>query len=411
MDEKFKIYCILFDTMPLHDKIIRVADVNNMRKFLHVSGCFTLTALIEMFTGKMPSDYVKKGIGHSYVNRYRDSKSKKIYLPWYEDFIMSKLKKRDWEIRVHNFFPDSIIHGDIHTDSYNGGYDNRLKDIQYIQNNKKKISASKIMDSILLVDDKKYKEWYSRESDFIRHIQKEKIKYNTFYFIYYEHFHSLASLKKQIKKNKINEDEDILTNKAIKRAVDLMRTWDTDEANSIFWIFGDHGSPYKNIIIPTCESYLSWLFLKDNIVNNNIISKLDIISIRDFVPTIMKKFKYDYKNKEESCSLFDIFDKHRVYYVEDGRKSVDSIKSTTALACKVVEWDGVKPLKILQVCYFLPKNKFYYDLNILSKDGFFKKGISLKRGKNKYNDILYSLKKSLVNRFKWIKIKGTDKDG
>ncbi len=393
-----KIYCVLFDTMPLMEEMIRMAEINKMKRLAQVGGCFTVVSLLEMFTGKLPSDYAKHGIGHSYLNRYRKKKSKKIYVPWYKDFIMSKLKEQDWQIRVHDLPTDNFVHGDISTDSWPGGCEKRYKIFKKYKNIRE---GGRTVDKLLLSDSKKSSEWHQREREFILSMQAEKPEKNTFYFIDYEHFHSLAGYRKGRSEKHVKKVTDRVTNKIM----NLMDVWNFNESNSVFWFFSDHGFPSeisRAAIIPKANSYLSWVFLRDNIsVNNLNDTNSGIISIRDFSPSIMKKFNYSINKINENNSILNDLDKDRIYFIEDGRKGVDENNSTTAVVCKVIEWYNNRPKKILQVGYFSKEKRFQYDLNLFDDRGIFRKSIKIKN--REYDDILGNLKKELTNRFKWVK--------
>jgi len=182
----------------------------------------------------------------------------------------------------------------------------------------------------------------------------------------------------------------------------LINEWDTKEPNSIFWFFGDHGYPSLNMRVPQVDSYLSWVLFKDNAKQRSINPVSNVISIRDFSPTILDKLGYSYDKIGETCSIQDLVDKDRVYFVEDGRLKFNKKKSTSAIACKVVKWKDDLPRKILQVGYFINKRRFYYSLNILDKDGFFKKSTELEISDKIYRSELLYLKEKVKKRFIWI---------
>lgn len=395
LDNKVKFYCVKFDMMPLLKEMIELANSNGMKKFLQVGGCFTYVSLFKMFTGGLPSDYIKHGIGYCSLDKYRDKSSKKMmYFPSYKDFIMSKLDEREWDIKTHNAVFESIIHGNIHTSVYNDFFEAKQGDGPM---------KRKIMRQTFLFNNEEAIRWKKKEYEFIQSIQKEKPKNNTFYFIDYQHFHSLWMYKNKIKDKKMMRATiKKIMRVTIKNIIELINVWDFNEPNSVFWFFSDHGYPFAKI--PKASNYLSWVFLKDNVVNNNFEnSNSSIISIRDFLPSVMKKFNYSYKETKESYSIFSPIDKDRIYLIEDSRLIVDKYNSTTATACKIIKWIDDNPIKILQVSYFSEKNKFYYSFNILDKEGFFKKNISLSRANKTYKDDLLCLKLELLKRFEWVK--------
>lgn len=392
--KNMKIYCVFFDTMPLLKELIEFAEDKNMQLLLQIGNCFTMTSLMSMFTRKMPSDLLKNGIGNRSFEQYRNKKSKNIYLPWVDEYITSKLSKKKWQIKIHNLPPTNYIHGDINTDSCKGGYKARY--IEY-KNNKKKIFWNPLMGDLLLGNSTKSYQWYNREYEFIKSISNKISDKNIFYFIEYEHYHSLTEYINKKNKNKMTE----IKNETNKRVINLMSQWNFDEPNSIFWFFSDHGWPHECKKIPNANSYLSWVLFKDNI-NSSINPKSKIISIRDFSPTIFKKFNYDYESTSESMSIDEINDKNRVYFVEDGRSRVDRKKSTSVVCCMVIKWKNNSPIEIIQVGYFKPKKIFIYCLNVLDKNGFFKKYIKIDINDKKYRNRLLYLKEKLKNRFKWI---------
>ena len=355
-----------------------------------------MTSLFELFTGKMPSDVLKNGMGHHCLEKYRNKKTKKIYSPWNSDNINFKLSKQGWKIHLHGVPPNNCIHGDINTDSYEGGYEDRYKKIK---RHKKPSYSGKMMDNILIGSSSKSRKWQEREIKFIKNLLNDKISNNTFYFIEYDHFHSFSSYTKSMGRR----NKKIIRGRVNKRIIELMNSWDFDEPNSIFWFFGDHGDQEKTGKIPKAESYLSWVLFKDNTDINKIIPKTKIISIRDFTSTIMEKFCCKYKKINENKPINSFCDKDRIYFIEDGRAYFNKIESTTGIACKVIKWNGGKPINILQAAYFKIRNKFYYHLNILDDKGRYKNCYRVDIFNKKYKNELVELKNKLKGRFKWVK--------
>ena len=71
-EEIMKIYCVLFDTLPLFGKLVSVAKSNGMELLRQVGGCFTTTTCVQMFTGKLPSDLEENGIGYELCGQLDD---------------------------------------------------------------------------------------------------------------------------------------------------------------------------------------------------------------------------------------------------------------------------------------------------------------------------------------------------
>jgi len=400
-NNKIKIYCVFFDTMPLVKEIIQFAELNKMQLLLQIGNCFTISSLISMFTAKMPSDLLDRGIGNRYLRRYRNEEDKLIYVPWHEEYVTTKLSKHGWYIHIHNF-PPLLCHirGDTYTDSFNEGYEQRYSLSKSNYKKKKKLNRmDSFMGKMLFCDNEKLYGWYNREYDFIRSIQDSNNNFNIFYFIEYEHWHSFHSYYK-VKREKVI-DKTKIKPKAIKKIIDLMSQWDVNEPNSFFWFFSDHGDPSDITSIPNAKGYMSWVLVKDN-TKNSIKSKSKIISIKDFLPTIFKKNNCDYKTTKESIPIDAIDDKNRIFFVEDARVKINKTESTSFVACTVVEWEENYPVKILQVAYFKVKNRFEYGLNLLSNNGIFKKYIKMEKENIKYKETFILLKRKLQDRFKYV---------
>ncbi len=403
MNNKIKIYCIFFDTMPLVKEIIQFAKLNKMQLLLQVGNCFTTSSLISMFTAKMPSDLLDKGIGSRTLRRYRKKEDRRIYVPWHEEYVTSKLSKHGWHIHIHNFPPLSChICGDTYTDSFKGGYEQRYSLFKRNYEEKKKINCmDSFMGKMLFGDNEKSHGWYNREYDFIRSIQDSNSDFNNFYFIEYEHWHNFRSYMYNASIEKTPIEITKIKPKAIKRTINLMNQWNFNEPNSFFWFFSDHGDPADIGKKPNVKGYMSWVLLKDN-TENPIKVKTKIISIKDFFPTILKKNNFEYKSIKESMPIDEINDKNRIFFVEDGRSRINNKESTSFVACIVVEWKEKDPIKILQVAYSTVKNKYKYGLNFLTESGISKRYIKLKKENVRYKETFILLKKELQDRFKHV---------
>ncbi len=370
MGRKIKIYCVLFDALPLDKGVVSFAKKNDMELLSQVGGCFTNNSCIEMLTSKMPSDLRDHGMGHLCHNKYRDSLTKDIQWPWKNQILLNILLSKGWNVRYHNGEHFSSV----------------------ISNSKKiKKTASEKDDNSLLGEISKATKLMKKEKKFTDKMQKEKHSRNTFYFIRHEHYHKAIDTykkknpKKTIRKKKI----------AIKRSLEIMKHWDTNEPNSVFWFFSDHGDwnyPF-DMRHPNPQNYLSFALCKDN-TKKPLKIKSKFISIRDFFPTIMDKFGYKYDKSNETYSVEKEQDEDRVLYIEDGRKKINEDISTTAQACKFVNWKNGIPKGILQVSYHTCNKTWVCRLveiddlcltkNIIDKDVIDKE-----------------LKKAVLNKFKW----------
>lgn len=374
MEKKIKIYCVLCDGMPLIPELRDIAEKHNLNILRQVGNCVTDASMTRMLTGKLPSDYLSQGFGY-YTNRleiFRDPVTKKINVPWYAETIFSWLQERDWKIHLHNVVPDSWFRGDIITDSYEGGADSRY---QEILKNFNRYHARQMMNPILLNDDDA---WRNREIKFIQSLPLKPV--NTLYYIEYLHLHSYSSYVV-----KVGEDPAI-KKMLMDNLMTLLKAFDLNEPDVLFWFFSDHGLQRAFGIVPPIDSYFSW-------VMTNLKLPTNLIAIEDFSDIL--KYALGFKKRVS-------FSKDRVFYVEDGRKQFDYYHSTTALACKVIE--KKKIVKILQACYFTKTKRFYHHLHFLHENGDFIKTEEI----NNFNSLRYrsrieKLEQKLKQRFEWVK--------
>jgi len=364
--------------MPLSKELISLAAERGMQLLLQVGGCFSAASLTEMFTGVMPSDLLKEGLGYLSLERYRDEQTKKIHVPWQAKTIQAALSKEGWKMHLHNVVPDSYLLGDIYTDSYKGGYEKRY---QRVKDQHTSSYARNMMDDLLLKDDVAARAWQNRELNWI---QEHHGTSHTFYLIEHLHYHSRGSVLRR--GEQVNED--LLR----KKTLDLIKAWDLEEPDTIFWFFSDHGEQRASNVIPKADSWLSWVLFKDNtFLDLKATSKL--IAIRDFVPTILKILDYPYLKDPESKPIDELTDQGRIFFVEDGRKRFDEYHSTTALACSPIRWRSGIPTRILQTCYFTVNQRFYHHLNLLDVQGFYQRSFS---------SCSVELKRILQERFEWV---------
>ncbi len=378
MDKKIKFYCVLFDSVSFNkfkEKIISVAEKNKMTLLRQIGGCSTQFSCIEMLTGKMLSDLKKYGIG--FYTR-REGK-----WDWEEDFITNKFLENRWSVKYHN--------GRIF--------------LKFLSNNSKielQNSYKKSKKPYLAQGGKYGKKFFNREKKYIKEIQKEEILKDTMYFMYYEHIHlaywayGKPKYRKELRyaKNRIN--------------LLMSDCWDFNEPNSVFWFFGDHGNwnLQPDMRHPKPQMYYSWAMVKDN-TDNPINIRSNFISIRDFFPTLMNKFEYNFEpfldiyNRKisDTYSIEQEQDRNRIYYVEDARKMISKNGSTTAMACRLVDWKNNKPTGILQVSYHLIDDKWDSKYTSLDYDTSIIDTVEI-------NNINYELKQFIINRFKWVNQNG-----
>jgi len=372
MSKKIKIYCVLFDTLPFDQKIELLAKKNNMNLLTQVGGCFTNNSCIEMLTGDMPSDLRYHGMGHLCHNKYRHSKTKDISWPWKDKILLNIFFSNGWNIRYHDGEHFSNV----------------------ISNNKKiKTTSTDRDDTILLNEGKKGKMLMDVEKMFTKKMQMEKVSNNTFYFIRHEHYHKAVDLHRKKDAKKVKHKKKV----AIKKSINLMNQWDFNEKNAIFWFFSDHGDwnyPF-DLRHPNPQNYFSFALCKDN-TKNPLVIKSKYISIRDFFSTFMNKFNYEYSKNSETYSIENKQDKNRIYYVEDGRKKINDDISTTAMACKFVNWEDGHPQGLLQVSYHICDKTWVCRLIKINKNGIAKKIIE--------KDIIdRMLKRAVIKKFEWVK--------
>ena len=370
--KKIKIYCVLFDALPLDKKIISLAEQNSMTLLIQVGGCFTNNSCIEMLTGKMPSDLRDHGMGHLCHNEYRDSHTGDIQWPWEDQLLLNILFSRGWDIRYHNGEHFSNV----------------------LSNNKKfkKTISSKDDNSLLSEAGRGIRLMYE-EKIFTKAMQKDRNLKDTFYFVRHAHYHKAIDVHRKKSSKKVAHKKKV----AMRKSIELMKHWNFSEPNSIFWFFSDHGDwnyPF-DMKHPNPQNYLSFALCKDN-TKKKLKVKSRFISMRDFFPTFMDKFGYEYEKDNEMYSIKNEQDKNRIYYVEDGRKKINDDISTTAMACKFVDWEKDVPQSILQVSYHIYEKKWVSRSVKINKYGNTKKIIE--------KDIIdEDLKKAVIDKFKWIR--------
>ncbi len=378
VNENAKVYCILFDAMPMTEFIFETAERKKANFFGQVGGTFTINSLAGMFTGFLPSELEKNGIGHLLRERYRDKKTRIIHWPWEESILTTKLIKNGWKIRLHN-----------------GKY--FLTTIQDLPEFKKSDSFNIINKKISSFRRKKYTlrektflsaEFQRNEIKNIKKMQAEEHKCNTFYFIRYDHFHIAQSWRSKETRKRSHISATKLCN-------EIMTSWNLDEPNSLFWIFSDHGdwNSIKKHLNP--RDYFKWVLFKDNIRHTSCRLP-SVISNRDFYPTLMEKFGYSHDYPSDSLSIFKEQDKNRVFFTEDGRERIDKYNSSSAVACRFTKWKGNIPSQMIYVSWYKKKKEFKCKRAFLNEKMIITNYESL-------SVMDKELKTALINRFKWVR--------
>ena len=130
---------------------------------------------------------------------------------------------------------------------------------------------------------------------------------------------------------------------------------------------------------------MTWAMMKDT-TKKRLIPNTDLISIRDFYPTIMEKAGLKFEDpiiKTECRSVSSQLDTERIFYIEDGRSHIDLQNSTSVAALKFDKWNGIE-------------NDYQYSQVTLYRH---LADIVTKKGDSYNTDILETLVRS---RFKWI---------
>lgn len=194
--------------------------------------------------------------------------------------------------------------------------------------------------------------------------QAQKENGNILYFIEHYHFHHACDDAPN------PEVADAMSKKAWVDLLELMSYWDFNEPDTMFWIYSDHG-PWRKPELggyPLLQNFYTWAILKDN-TKNPFVPKLKVIGASDVPKIILSKFDGEF-----------VEDKNRIYITEDARMNINPIKSTTAIACKVVD----STLRYLT--YHEPDNKFVQRI-----------------GSDITEDIDEELLNALKENFQWVK--------
>ena len=299
-----KIYCILFDTLPQHPRIEKLFKSKKLHYSDYITNSCTVPTVVSMLSGKTPSEMRSTGIGasHTYVLL-----SEKEQEEWNKKILFDNLPK-DWKIHLHSM-PETRGDGRLGSwPMYKGRHPRLLPDDICGRNDQMKFYD--------------YSEG-SDEKKFIKKMQSFSSDENHFVFLKYNHFHDRERGK----------HEDVVS-----IFIDIIKTIDFKEKNSLFWLFADHGEPggIDKMMSPPM-SWLSWVSVTDNITNKKV-TKNKIAAV-DFKNTVLNRI---YKRgslgqlraDRLSNDVLSPVDKDRIYVAEDGRSNVDEYNCTTVSAIK-----------------------------------------------------------------------------
>ena len=351
-----KIFFILNDSVPYGSSLENYFDGKGFTKLNQITNCFTTTSVISLLTGKMPSDLIPGGIAYTTHYDYKINGEREVQYPWKNELLLKKLSDKGYSVYMHNaswFYltvcRDSYIHKSTSLDIGVLGAD--------------EFKATEEFTKILLKDPIEGNRFYSRNKEFIQSAQVESGMDEVF-FIKNHQYHQALATKGDL-------------NNAVERIKVNLDYIDFDAPDSLFYIFSDHHNFLEIDKLCKCPSFLTTGFIKDNTNKDS-----------GFFPYINISDMYDYIMHNK---MWHEPDTNRTYFSEDARVHIDPKKSTTAVACKFIDWDKEKARKLLQVSYFRPENKYYgflYDLML---------------GKLIECPVDSSLQQNLKERFEWVK--------
>ena len=365
-----RIYCVLFDSAPLSERFIEIAQDKKASVIKQVANAFTTTSVVSMLTGKLPSDLLPGGIGWNTPGRYGT------VFPWNDELIINTMEKIGWRITLHNshWFNKNVCNNKNFTNTtcYPGGLE---------------AEGSKWWDhpdivKAMIGNTKATKAYYAAEKKHINSIQTSEHEYDEFYFIIYHQYHAACGVNSRY-------------NVAADRLAQLMGHWDFDEPDAMYWFFSDHGN--YNYIDTYCKpphSWPTWAIVKDNTQKPIKVEK-KLISIRDFYPTVKVKLELGTDFPSDAEPLCGTQNRERTYFVEDGRGQIDPLRSTTACAIKGTRWENDHPGVVTQVSYHEPEDRFMcFEFDIEK---------SIVREVKTGGVVFDSLKEALIKRFDWVR--------
>jgi len=346
-----KIYCIIIDTMPFCPEVL---EINNMVKgdlLRQVSGCYTLTSLAQMLTGKLSTDLEPSGIGYGTWSDRLDSNGI-VDWKWLETSIPFYLWKE--------------------------------KDFKFISRNLDILTV--------LFAFKKYPQFYkdskgyneAEQHEYIKRIQGES-KGNTFHFLNYRNFHDACQRSYKFDGDALYKNQRIAGQEILGY---FEKDWDFSEPDSLFWFFSDHGAWFHPHFhgYPFVQNFYTWAIVKDNL-ENPIDIKQKVISTQDF-PLILR-------HKFGNVPLPE-FSKDRIFLTEDGRAGIKLKEITTAIACRFKNWSGDFPLQLSYLIYHHPADNFLQRKVKFDRDGFTIDEVV------DTSVVDEQLKEALISKFTWV---------
>ena len=323
-----KIYCIKIDSMPFCSEVLQMQKLIKGSLTRQVSGCFTTETVVQMLTGKYSSLLHSHGIGYNTWTEQVQDLSIALYVPidirpdeglpnwsWLKQSIPCLLAKKEFKVKAKD---PGVLCGVLGFLRYPEFYQRSL--ISLFKSNE------------------------TGDIEYIKQIQNDDDK-KVLHFINYAHYHracdSSSNLEEMHNAQK-QAGEDVLK---------ILSAYDFTEPDSLFWIYSDHG-PWRFPEFggyPKPLNFFTWSIIKDN-TKNPISPTLPVSSAQDFYQAVLSKFDNNLKPFPQ--------DKDRIYITEDGRMSINSLRSTTAMACKFCKWVDNMPLLMKQIIYHEPDNKF-----------------------------------------------------
>ena len=337
-----KIYCIKFDGLPFRSEVFRMRDLVNGKLVRQIGGCFTIETMAQMLVGKNSSQLKPHGIGYtSWMDECKDITK-----------AVGPIQNRDID-----GIPDWSW----------------LKDtVPFVL--KLKLEAVNPPTLCGCFGYIRHKEMYSRvilpnnigaHHEYIKKIQASSD--DKMYVINYGQAHDACELS--VDKNDLERRQHVATDYLLS----VLKLWNFNEPDALFWIFSDHGHWRLPELggYPYDHNFITWAIVKDNRVENVPLMQ-NFISAKDF---------YSY-TVDGQWPVRDF------YFTEDGRMNINSKRSTTAIVCKV-SGDSVKV-----AIYHEPDNKFIqrnyrcfdYELSFVSE-----------------TEVEEDLVEKLKSNFEWVK--------
>jgi len=358
-----KIYCIKVDALPFCQEVLQIQNLVSGALLRQVGGVFTTSSLIQMFTGKLSSDYEPQGVGYHLFKKKRDKNGVPNWT-WMNEYIQFYLHDKGFDCIERN--QGMIMDECLGFSKYPNLYSERTTPWDQHDNKSYKYLREQ------------GKEWEESRDDEFRWIDKTKeAKGNIFYFINYSHFHSVISTveSKHKKYHKI----------AGENVLEILGHYDFNEPDSLFWIFSDHGAWHHPHLgkFPLPEHFYTWAIVKDN-TKEPLTFPNKIISMQDFPMFIRSKFG----------SPIQQFPKDRIFLTEDGRQAVRREVMTTAIACQFPE-----PNKMDCLLYHICLNRYLLRESVFEKGGLV---IETKVKSPKSSKSFGILRKALRENFDWV---------